>query len=60
MHLLSFDEDLTSVAAGAGLRGRVPVSVRDPRAFAAVFDAERLYPEAVGGAYPGPDRDPRW
>jgi hypothetical protein len=35
------------------------VSVREPRAFATVFSPERLYPETVGGEYPGPDRDPR-
>jgi hypothetical protein len=59
MHLLSFDDRLGSPAAGASLRGRVPLSVRHPRAFDALFDAESLYREVVGGAYPGPDRDPR-
>ena len=60
MHVISFDETLTGPAAAAGLRGRLPVSVRDPRAFATVFDAERLYPEIEDGEYPGPDRDPRF
>ncbi|WP_372912513.1 hypothetical protein [Salinigranum sp.] len=59
MHLLSFDERLGSARAGASLQGHVPLSVRPPRAFATLFDAESLYREAVGGAYPGPDRDPR-
>lgn len=59
MHVLSFDERLLSAKAGAVLRGRFPVSVRHPEAFAALFDAESLYREAVGGDYPGPDRDPR-
>jgi predicted nucleic acid-binding protein len=59
MHLLSFDESLGSAGAGMTLRKHVPVSVRSPDAFAALFDAESLYPEVVGGEYPGPDRDPR-
>ncbi|SHG69437.1 DUF7384 family protein [Halobaculum gomorrense] len=59
MHVLSFDERLTAAGVGAGLTDRLPVSVREPRAFAALFDAERLYPEVAEGAYPGPDRDPR-
>lgn len=59
MHVLSLDDRLTSAGAGAALRDRVPVSVREPRAFAAVFDAERLYPEVRDGDYPGPDREPR-
>ncbi|WP_092816979.1 DUF7384 family protein [Halopenitus malekzadehii] len=58
MHVLSFDPDLTGVAAGVALRDRVDLSVREPRAFTAVFDPERLYPTVVGGEYPGPDRDP--
>lgn len=60
MHVLSLDEQLTSAAAGTTLKGRVEMSVRTPRAFATVFDAERLYPSVVDGEYPGPDRDPRW
>ncbi|SEO92667.1 hypothetical protein SAMN04487948_10817 [Halogranum amylolyticum] len=59
MHLLSFDERLGSVQAGANLKGRVPLSIRHPKAFATLFDAESLYREVVGGDYPGPDRDPR-
>ena len=59
MHLLTLDESLLSAAAGAAIRGRVETSVRHPRAFATLFDAESLYREAVGGEYPGPDRDPR-
>ncbi|QPV61844.1 hypothetical protein I7X12_13930 [Halosimplex litoreum] len=59
MHVLSFDESLGSAAAGAAIRGRVETSVRSPRAFATVFDAESLYEAVEGGEYPGPDRDPR-
>lgn len=58
-HLLSFDERLTSATGGANLRKHVDVSVRTPTAFAAVFRAERLWPEVGEGEYPGPDRDPR-
>ena len=59
MQIVSFDPSLTGARAAAGLRDRLPVSVREPRAFATVFSAENLYPETVGGEYPGPDRDPR-
>ncbi|MFB6194510.1 MAG: PIN domain-containing protein [Halobaculum sp.] len=59
MHVLSFDETLTAAGASVSLNERFPVSVRTPDAFAAVFDPARLYPEVVGGDYPGPDRDPR-
>ncbi|UIO99638.1 hypothetical protein Hbl1158_14085 [Halobaculum sp. CBA1158] len=59
MHVLSSDDRLTAAGTGAGLNDRFPVSVREPRAFATLFDAESLYPEACEGAYPGPDRDPR-
>ena len=59
MHLLSFDDRLGSVQAGATLQGRVPLSVRHPKAFATLFDAASLYREVVGDEYPGPDRDPR-
>jgi len=59
MHVLSFDDRLTAPGTGAGLNDRFPVSVREPRAFAALFDAEKLYPEVGNGEYPGPDRDPR-
>jgi hypothetical protein len=59
MHLLSFDDRLTSARTGATLQGRVPLSVRRPDAFARLFDPASLYAEVAGGAYPGPDRDPR-
>jgi predicted nucleic acid-binding protein len=59
MHLLTLDESLLSASAGAAIRGRLETSVRHPRAFDTLFDAESLYREAVGGTYPGPDRDPR-
>ncbi|EMA65487.1 DUF7384 family protein [Halorubrum kocurii] len=59
MQVVSLDPSLTGPGAAAGLRDRMAVSVREPRAFATVFSPARLYPEAVGGDYPGPDRDPR-
>jgi len=59
MHVLSLDDRLTAAGTVAGLNERFPVSVREPRAFAALFDAASLYPEVEGGEYPGPDRDPR-
>ena len=59
MHLLTFDDRLRSPGAGATLGADLAVSARHPGAFAALFDAASLYPEVVGGAYPGPDRDPR-
>ena len=58
-HLLTFEEELTSAIAGAAINRRVPLSVRSPAAFVAVFDPAALYPEVEGGEYPGPDRDPR-
>jgi predicted nucleic acid-binding protein len=58
-HLLSFDERLRSARTGATLRKYVDVSVKHPRAFARLFDPERLYPTVADGEYPGPDRDPR-
>ncbi|WP_440763794.1 DUF7384 family protein [Natronorubrum sp. DTA7] len=58
-HLLSYDEDLGSPQAGLSLQSRVSVSVRSPDAFARLFDPESLYEAVEGGAYPGPDRDPR-
>ncbi|WP_435359609.1 DUF7384 family protein [Haloarchaeobius sp. DFWS5] len=58
-HVLSFDENLRSVEAGASLNSRLSVSVRSPDAFARLFDAGSLYEAVVGGEYPGPDRDPR-
>ncbi|SDG16927.1 hypothetical protein SAMN04488067_11835 [Halorubrum xinjiangense] len=59
MQVVSLDPSLTGPGAAAGLRDRLAVSVREPRAFATVFDPAKLYPDAVGGEYPGPDRDPR-
>ena len=58
-HVLTRDETLRSARTGMELKGRVDVSVKAPDAFARLFDPERLYPEVVGGEYPGPDRDPR-
>ncbi|ADB61911.1 hypothetical protein Htur_3044 [Haloterrigena turkmenica DSM 5511] len=58
-HLLSYDEGLGSARAGLSLQPRVSVSVRPPDAFAQLFDPESLYEAVEGGAYPGPDRDPR-
>ena len=58
-HLLTFEESLASAEAGAAINRRVPLSVRSPDAFLAVFDPGALYPEVEGGEYPGPDRDPR-
>jgi hypothetical protein len=58
-HLLTLDPTLSGPAAGVTLQAHVSVSVREPGAFLAVFDPGRLYPTAVGGEYPGPDRDPR-
>jgi hypothetical protein len=58
-HLLSLDATLSGADAGVALRDHVSVSVREPAAFLSVFDPARLYPSAVGGEYPGPDRDPR-
>jgi hypothetical protein len=57
--LLSYDEGLRSAKTGATLRKYVDVSVRTPAAFVNLFDPESIYEVAVGGAYPGPDRDPR-
>ena len=58
-HVLSYDETLRSAMTGLALNEHMNVSVRTPDAFAAVFDAEALYELVEGGAYPGPDRDPR-
>lgn len=59
MHVLSFDDKLTSSAAGARLNNYVPISVRQPDAFRLLFDAERLYESEHATAYPGADREPR-
>ncbi|WP_160133297.1 DUF7384 family protein [Halococcus salsus] len=58
-HLLTFDDGLRTARTGAELRPYVDVSVKHPRGFAQLFDPETLHPTAVGGEYPGPDRDPR-
>lgn len=58
-HLLTYDDRLRSAKAGLSLQPHASLSVRPPRAFARLFDAESLYAEVVGGTYPGPDRDPR-
>jgi len=59
MQVISLDPALTGPRAAAGLRDRLPVSVREPRAFEAVFSPARLYPEVAADPYPGPDRDAR-
>lgn len=58
-HLLTFDEQLTSARANVTVQPHVAVSIRQPDAFAALFDAASLYESVVGESYPGPDRDPR-
>jgi predicted nucleic acid-binding protein len=58
-HLLTFDEDLSSVGANLSIQTHLAVSIRTPHAFSTLFDPERLYPTVVGGEYPGPDADPR-
>ncbi len=59
MHVLSFTEQLTSSQAGASLNDRFPVSIRQPDAFAFLFDPESVYPTVSDGPYSGPDRTPR-
>ncbi|WP_416840168.1 PIN domain-containing protein [Haloferax sp. DFSO52] len=59
MHLLTFDDRLTSAKTGAALGGRFPISIRHPKAFATLFSPASLYAEVADGEYPGPDRDPR-
>lgn len=58
-HVLSYDGGLLSAASGAAIRARVETSVKHPSAFVRLFDPSAVYPSAVGGSYPGPDRDPR-
>jgi len=58
-HVLTLDESLRTAQANAALKKYVTTSLSPPDGFARLFDPERLYPEVVGGAYPGPDRDPR-
>ena len=59
MHVLSFDETLTASGTGLALHERFPVSVRQPDAFALLFDPEGLYESERVDEYPGPDREPR-
>ncbi|MFO7834128.1 MAG: hypothetical protein R6V31_08765, partial [Halohasta sp.] len=59
MHLLSFDEGLTASGTGLALHERFPVSIRQPDAFALLFDPESLYAEHHDDTYSGPDREPR-
>ena len=59
MHVLSFDERLTSATGNTMVRNRVETAVRTPDAFSTLFDPAKLYPEVEGGEYPGPDCDPR-
>ncbi len=58
-HLLTFDDDLASARANVSMQGRVAISIRPPDAFVTLFDPGSMYEVAVGGEYPGPDRDPR-
>lgn len=58
-HVLSVDDALQTAEAATGIRARVETSVKSPEQFVRLFDAESIYPEVVGGSYPGPDRDPR-
>lgn len=59
MHVLSFDDELTSSAAGAALKTRIPISVRQPDAFRLLFDPKSLYESEIAETYPGADREPR-
>ncbi|MFB6134348.1 MAG: hypothetical protein ABEJ55_05115 [Halanaeroarchaeum sp.] len=58
-HLLTLDPDLASPETNAAISARVRTSIRRPEAFVQMFDAASLYESVEGGAYPGPDRDPR-
>lgn len=58
-HVLSFEEELLSADAAVTVRARVETSVKHPDAFVRLFDPASIYPVAVGGAYPGPDRNYR-
>ena len=58
-HLLSHDAELVSPRSNVALQGRVDVSIRTPEAFVGLFDPASMYETVVGGAYPGPDADPR-
>ncbi|WP_435100507.1 DUF7384 family protein [Halarchaeum sp. P4] len=58
-HVLTFDDALRNAKTNATVKKYVTTSFTTPKGFARLFDPERLYPEIVGGDYPGPDRDPR-
>ncbi|GGL28169.1 hypothetical protein GCM10009037_09780 [Halarchaeum grantii] len=58
-HVLTFDDRLRNAKTNASVKKYVTTSFTSPEGFARLFDAERLHPEVVGDAYPGPDRDPR-
>ena len=58
-HVLSFDETLRTAETGVRIREHVATSVKHPAGFCGLFDPEKLHPTVVGGAYPGPDCDPR-
>ncbi|WP_240729907.1 DUF7384 family protein [Halalkalirubrum salinum] len=59
MHVLSYDDRLTGAGAAAALNDRFPISIREPAAFAAVFNAESLFGSVHEVPYEGPDRPPR-
>lgn len=59
MHVLSLDDRMLTPGTAATVRSRVETSLKHPKAFASLFDAESLYREVEAGEYPGPDRDPR-
>ncbi|PSQ29365.1 hypothetical protein BRD09_06440 [Halobacteriales archaeon SW_10_68_16] len=58
-HLLTYDEGLGSAGANLSLQPHFRVSVREPDAFARLFDPASLYEATHDGTYSGPDRDPR-
>lgn len=58
-HILSDDDGLRGAEASATFGSRLNLSVKTPKGFAALFDAESLYEAVEGEEYPGPDRDPR-
>ena len=58
-HVLSVDDALQTAEAATGIRARVETSVKSPEQFFRLFDPESIYPEVVGGSYPGPDRNAR-
>lgn len=59
MHLLSFDDNLRTASTGLAIRSHVETSIKHPAGFTQIFTPDAAYAEAVGGEYPGPDRDPR-